>query len=203
MITGQKEKQFKEALKEESEFPLSDSIYDFLTKESQLIKVAKNGIIMDYGEVEKDIFLVYEGVVRGVIKNDNGLERTVGFGLTGTLISSAQCYSKPLPSIYRYTACCPSLIFKLSKEKFDQRLDIDHEFCKWVLGNYSLRLYYSELRNENLNGDAKFKYKWLEEKRPEILRLVSDKIIASYLNITEVHLSRIKRELLKPRDDAK
>ena len=188
---------FRNALLEESTYPISQHIFDYIIEKGKKIELKKNEILIGYDETDGSIYFILDGIIRGTVINDNGTERTVGFGLCGTMLYSAQCYTMGNPSIYQYQACCDSTVLKIAKAEFDRHLAEDHEFCRWVLGSFSLALGYRELRNEGLNGVALFKYEWLKEKRPEIIEAVSDKIIASYLNITEVHLSRIKAKLLR------
>ena len=59
------------------------------------------------------------------------------------------------------------------------------------------QLYHAELKNRLISGDAKERLRQLIEGWPEIILKVSSKHLASYLGITEVHLSRIKSEILK------
>lgn len=191
------QQKFRNALQEESTYPATENIYNYIISAGKRITLKKNDVLIGYDEINADIYFILDGIIRGTIINGDGIERTVGFGLCGTMIYSAQCYSVGNPSIYQFQACCDTVVIRIKKPEFDRHIAEDHEFCKWVLGSFSLAICYKELRNEGLNGDALFKYKWLQEKRPEIINLVSDKIIASYLNITEVHLSRIKSKILK------
>ena len=188
---------FKDALQEESTYPATENIYNFIINAGKRIVLKKNDVLIGYDEINSDVYFILDGIIRGTIINGDGIERTVGFGLCGTMIYSAQCYSIGQPSITCFSACCPTTLLRIRKSEFDKHIAEDHEFCRWILGMFSLTIHYKEMRNEGLNGDALFKYKWLNEKRPEIIRNVSDKIIASYLNITEVHLSRIKNKILK------
>ncbi len=49
--------------------------------------------------------------------------------------------------------------------------------------------------NEMLLLSAKERYQLLEKKRPDLIARVPAKYLASYLRISEVHLSNIKRQL--------
>lgn len=185
-------KDFKQALAEESTYKATEPIVDYITS-AEVVKLRKNEELIGYNQVCADVFFVKSGCLQGQVINEDGRERTVGFGLCGSMIYSAHCYTGGKGSVYRFAACCPSEVFRLPKAEFERKLSADLEFCRWILGAMELRVFFTELRNENLNGDASFKYNWLRKNRPEILQLVPDKVIASYLNITEVHLSRIKK----------
>lgn len=188
---------FREALNGESIYPTSDRIKDYIIGKGEKVELRKNECLIEYQEINDNIYFLVEGIVRRSVINEKGIERTDGFGLCGTMIYSSQCYVLGKPSICRIAACCDTLLLKIPKAEINRHIDEDHEFCRWICGMFVLTVCYKEMRSDGFNGDAAFRYKWLKEDRPEILENVSDKIIASYLNITEVHLSRIKNKLLK------
>lgn len=55
----------------------------------------------------------------------------------------------------------------------------------------------TEVKGKIMNGDARWRYEWLEKCRPELFDAVPLKAIASYLRMTEVHVSRIRNRILK------
>ncbi len=187
---------FKEALQGESVYPATDAIYNWIVDTAEEVTVKKNKVLIDYGEVEDSVYFILEGIMRGTIVNKEGVERTLGFGEVGTLIYSSQCYTLGRPSLKRYVACCPSTVLRIPKLVLNRHIDEDHEFCRWFMGALSLAVCYRDLRHEGLNGDALYKYKYIKEHRPAIIQHVSNRVLASYLNITEVHLSRIKKQIL-------
>ena len=71
------------------------------------------------------------------------------------------------------------------------------EFCRWVAGVFTRRCCYGELKDKVMSGDAKWRYEWLERCRPELFENVPLKAIASYLKMTEVHVSRIRKKILQ------
>lgn len=186
-------KEFRNYLSEESTVELTEEILDFITS-AEVVELNKYDQLVGYDQVCKDVFFVKSGCIQGQTINSDGRERTVGFGLVGSMIYSAHSFTMGSESVYRFSACCPTQLYRISNQLFRSKLRTDHAFCLWILGALEQRVLFTELRNEGLNGDAAFKYQWLRSKRPEILQMVPDKIIASYLNITEVHLSRIKRQ---------
>lgn len=188
---------FREALQDESIYPATDAIYDWIVDTAEVIQLKKNKVLIDYDEIEDSVFFILDGIMRGTIINRDGVERTLGFGEAGTLIYSSQCYTLGRPSLKRYISCTPATVLKIPKNVFNAHIDEDHEFCRWIMGALSLAVCYRDLRHEGLNGDALYKYKFIEEHRPAIIQHVSNKVLASYLNITEVHLSRIKKQMLK------
>ena len=193
---------FEKALFEESVYPSSKEIYNYIVNKGEIINLRKKDILINYGENDAAVYFVITGIIRGAIINKEGKELTIGFGECGSIIYSTQCYTFNEPSLIQFSACSESMLLKINKPDFEEHLKENHEFCRWFMGTLALALAYRNLRNEGLNGDALNKYKWMMEKRPQIIENVSDKIIASYLDITEVHLSRIKAKLYKEREKA-
>lgn len=188
---------FTSALNEESTYPATPHIIELIHSHSEILCLKKNNSLINYNEPCRDIFFVKKGCIIGSVINSEGTERVIGFGLTGSLIYSAHSFSGNLPSIYCYRASCDTEVLRITKETCDRLTNVDHEFCRWLLGALELRILFTEKRSEHIYGNSLLRYKTLISKRPEILELVSDKIIALYLNITQVHLSRIKRKLLE------
>ncbi len=187
---------FNIALREESAYPATENIIRTIYEASTVVKLKKKEVLIDSGQICRDIFFVTEGCIRGTIMNSDGSECTVGFGLCGSMIHSAICFTDNLPSFYKFQACCPTELLRIKKADCDELILRNHEFCRWLMGAFELRILFSEMRNENLNGNATIRYKNLIKIRPEIFNLVPDKMTASYLNISEVHLSRIKKKVL-------
>lgn len=188
---------FRKALRDESIYPTTKRIVDYIVSTGQRVDLKKYECLIEYNEINDNIYFIIDGIIRRSVINEQGTERTDGFGLCGTMVYSTQCYVLGKQSICRISACCDTVLLKIPKAELNRHIDEDHEFCRWICGMFGLTVCYKEMRSDGFNGDAAFRYKWLKEDRPEILENVSDKIIASYLNITEVHLSRIKNKLLK------
>ena len=187
---------FRAALSEESEFPLTDFLFDYILENGSRATFDKGEAIVDIGSVDPDIYIIIEGIVRGYMCND-GVETNVYFGMEGTMLSSMQSYSTGGPSIIRIEACCPTTVLKINKETFNQMMSDSNEFCRWVAGVFMRRSCYEELKARMMNGDARWRYEWLERCRPELFDNVPLKAIASYLKMTEVHVSRIRKKIIK------
>ncbi len=188
---------FAIALRDESIYPLSENIVAFLLNNSETLKYAKNQVILPYDSKDDSIYFVKDGIIRGTVVNGAGSEITVGFGVCGTMFYSSQCYTLGLPSIYQFIACTETQLYRIKKSDFDRHIDENHEFCRWIMGSFGLRICYNERRNDGFNANATEKYMWLLKERPEIIQAVNDKVLASYLGISCVHLSRIKANMLK------
>ena len=91
--------------------------------------------------------------------------------------------------------CCRSRLFKVTKADYDRLIAEDHSFARWCLEYANCQLYYFEMKRNLINGSARERYESLLRNRPEIIRGVPLKIIASYLGITPQYLSKLRRDM--------
>ena len=152
--------------------------------------------LIDAGEYDPDVYFVASGLIRGTFM-DKTSERTAGFALPGRLLISFHCFYEQDASYYRFEACVPSKVVRIPSAVFRMMTEKYHQFALWVMEANQNQLYHAELKNRLISGDAKERLRQLIEGWPEIILKVSSKHLASYLGITEVHLSRIKSEILK------
>lgn len=186
---------FREVLAEESDFPLTDSVYDLIVDVADEVSYGKREAIIVTGVVDPDVYIIKDGIVRGYILSQ-GVENNIYFGLEGTLLASMQSFSQGAPSIICVEACCQTTVLRLRKADVERLMDESSEFCRWIAGVFTRRSCYDELKAKVMNGDARWRYEWLERCRPELFEHVPLKAIASYLKMTEVHVSRIRKQIL-------
>lgn len=231
ILSSEEKLELQQMLSLEATFRLAPEIMDHLLDGGKVISLKTYDPMIDTGEFNPDVYVVKSGLIRGTYL-DRNTEKTAGFALSGSLLISFHCYYGNEPSYYRFEACCPSEVVRISHDYFNAMLDNSHDFTKWVMSAHQNQLYYNESKNMVLSGDAKSRLIQLtqrlsglldttgDKKRDtdmleapvshdmkvkselfgrwrDIFRIVPSKIIASYIGITEQHLSKIKRELLK------
>lgn len=194
IMNKEKIERFRIALAEESDFPMTDDLYDYIMQNGNYVEYEKGSPIVDIGDYNPDIYIVLDGIVRGYMI-DKGNETNMYFGLEGTVVNSMQCFSTSNPSIIRIEACCLTKVHHIYKSTFDRMMVESNDFCRWVAGMFARRNAYAELKAKIMNGDALWRYEWLEKCRKELFEHVPLKAIASYLNMTEVHVSRIRKKI--------
>lgn len=215
----------KQLLALEATYALHPDVMDRFLAGGSVIALDTYQPMIDAGEYDPNIYVVKTGLVRGTYMDRNS-EKTAGFALPGTLLISFHCYYGNDPSYYRFEACCPTTVVRVPRDYFNALLGESHEFALWVMSAHQNQLYYNESKNQVLSGDAKSRLIQLTRhlsgvpehpvtechtndvshqqmvktelyaRWKEIFRIVPSKIIASYLGITEQHLSKIKREIL-------
>ena len=129
---------------------------------------------------------------------DGERERTISFGLPGTIFSSRHSFYAGLPSYYRVEACCDSVVLKVLKADYVGLIERNPRFAIWALHYAWCEQFYNELRQATVhNGTAEERYRHMLRTRPELTEAVSQRVIASYLGVTPEYLCRLKRRLLK------
>ncbi len=178
------------------------SQYITLTEEEKEVIKSQNMIryylkgaeLLSEGEYARDCYFVLKGCVRSYYIVD-GEERTTEFYTENQTINPVS-YLKKEPSEY-YLSCLEDCVIALGNEERNEKLlrDVPR------LGQMVLSMS-SEILAENTISLDDFKnlspeqrYKNLQEKRPDLIQRVPQYHLASYLGITPVSLSRMRKRI--------
>ena len=182
-----------------SEFhPLSEETkkqYASILESKELKKGEK---IAELGEVPTKFFVLTSGVVRSYVTDEKGKEfiRSLYVPMRAVGAFSALIQQKPTEIVYECLTDCKVLMGDFSKFKklASKNIELASLYNK-VLERIFIRM---EKRIFELSVlDAKQRYLKLKKHIPEIENLIPQYHIASYLNITPVQLSRIRKELYR------
>lgn len=156
----------------------------------------KGNIIVAEGETPTQFYILKSGVVRSFILDDKGKEhiRTLYIPVTTSGALSSLIKKTPSNATYDCLTDCEIL-----EGNFN-------EFLKLTKENHDLSLFYNKVlekifqRTEAKVFDlfvlnAKERYLKLKKEVPDVENLITQYHIASYLNITPVQLSRIRKDL--------
>lgn len=185
----------KKLLSQEARYQLRDEVMDRFLECMSEINLKNKEPLISYGALNSNVYILKEGILR-LVYSDGGNERTYAFALPGTMIISLHAYYMHQPAFMQVEACTKSKVLAISKPKFNALLEESHEFALWIASVSLQQLYFLEMKLSIINGTAKERFLSLAKTRPEIMKEVSLKIIASYLGITPAYLSRMKSQLL-------
>ena len=185
--------QLKRLLMKECDYEPREETLDLLLASSEAMTLGADFEIIPTGAVIRDLFIVKSGIIRSV-DMDGEKERTLGFGTAGSVFTSKHSFVKGLPSYYTFETCCPSEILRLPFASYQRLIRDCPDFAMWMLYYANEELFLNEVRNSQvINGSAKERYLALCKARPEILRKVKQRTIASYLGVTPEYLSRLRK----------
>lgn len=185
----------KHLLNQECEYKLNDATLDMLLGQTEETRLGKKRILIHAGETAPDIYIVKEGIIR-FVDMDGDKERTFAFGLPGTMFMSRHSFVKGMPSYFQVETCTPAVVLRIKKKHYWELVGNCHELAMWVLHIAYEELFFQEYKNRIINGNAKERYTSLLKSRPEIIKYVPQKTIASYLGITPQYLSLLRKKSL-------
>ncbi|GAC1303189.1 MAG: Crp/Fnr family transcriptional regulator [Mucilaginibacter sp.] len=172
-----------------SDSELNDLIDRCITK-----KFKRYEIVSRPGIVPNEIFFINQGFIRVIVNDNNGSEHSLHFGLENQFIADYSAFILKQPSLYT-----------LQTEEETEVVVMPRAAIEWGyrnlkqgdrLGRLIAEFYfiYQDNRLKNLYARTpKERYDRISEVFPNIHNRVPQYMIASYLGITSVHLSRLKK----------
>ncbi|MGB0429687.1 MAG: Crp/Fnr family transcriptional regulator [Bacteroidia bacterium] len=176
--------------------PISEGSLDLIS-DLILVEVYEKGdVFIDQGKNNNKEYFVYEGVCRSFLLSPEGDEVTISYFLEGGVLSPNKTRTANQKSHLNFQALTKLTVASLNADKFEQ-LMINHidirEFGNMVLQNELLAKVEKEIALASLS--AKERLILFREKYHFLENLISHVDIASYLGITNISLSRLRKEL--------
>lgn len=159
-------------------------------------KISKNDTFIQEGERCKEIAFIQSGIFRSYYISDEGKESTYCFRFPNDLMASYSSFISDTPSVETIQAISDADVLILKKTKIEELVQTHPnwmEFLKIIAEQEYLEL---EKRFFQLQRDnAKQRYITLLENQPNYIQDIPLQYLASYLGITQRHLSRIRKEI--------
>ncbi len=175
--------------------PINASSKLKLIESFEEIILPKNQLIIRSNKVEKNIYFIKKGIAR-TFSNTDDIEVTIAFGEEGDTIISLKSYilnQKGYENIELLEDC---ELYKISSTNLQNLFSKDIDIANWGRKFAEQELIKAEQRFiSNQFGTATERYIELIKKHPTLIQRVSLGLIASYLGITQVSLSRIRANI--------
>ena len=173
---------------------INDDEWKHFTSMLQFKEVRKNEIILSEGSSTTNIYFVLNGVLRTYFVNSDGEEKTFFFSIENFFAADYESFLKGSKSRYTIQALEDASIVIVS-------LDMLKNIYKTLrygdkLGRIFAEKYFflwSDRIQDIYMLTPLERYNNMRHQFPDILQRVPQHYIASYLNITPVHLSRLKK----------
>jgi CRP-like cAMP-binding protein len=167
---------------------------DYFVSQFTQKKVKRGEFFIKEGETCKEVAFIETGIYRSYYSDDKGNENTFCFRFPNTFLAPYASFITGKPSYESQQAMTDAILWVASKteiERFDSSNFL--RFLKSIAENEYLDL---EDRFFQLQRDsAQERYLSLFKKQPELIRDIPLQYLASYLGITQRHLSRIRSEI--------
>jgi len=159
-------------------------------------ELKKGDPIAHIGDIPNDIYILKKGVIRSFFIDDNGKEyiRHIFTPIRATGALGAMILNKPSRLSYDCLSDCE--VFHLNFKKFKQLAQEDLDISNLYTSVLEFVFLTLESKIYNLTVlNATERYLKLKKQIPDIENLIPQYHIASYLNITPVQLSRIRKNI--------
>lgn len=156
----------------------------------------KNEILIQQGQVGQRTFFVGKGCLRIFFNNEQGQDTTRYIAFENNFATALVSFITGEPSQECIQAVENSELLYISQQDFYHLLEIIPTWDKF----YRIYLEKAYVNNTNrlmsfVTMDAKERYRLLLEQNPAIVLRLPNKLVASYLNISQETLSRLKGKI--------
>jgi len=157
------------------------------------MQLKKNEMLLTNGQSSQRTYFVIKGCLRIFFINEEGQDSTRYFAFENQFATALVSFITSEPSEEFIQAVEDSEVYAITHKNFYHLLDLIPQWEKF----YRIYLEIAYVTNTKrlmsfLIKDALEKYRQLLDENPEIVRRLSNKMVASYLNISQETLSRLK-----------
>ena len=179
-------------------FGLTDqSLIQRLTERGELRSVKKGHLLYREGERPTKLTFLLQGLLRGYFLDAGGRDITDCFAFEPGAPATA-CIALGEPATISIEALTDSLVLELPMslvlELMEEHIELYRLYSGFLLD--ALRRHW-EVKAAMYQYDAMERYRWFMQAYPNLCSHVSGKHIASFLGMTQVTLSRLRRTLLE------
>ena len=174
-----------------------DELNDFLS--GTITKTFKRQeIISRPNIIPNEIFFINKGIIRVLITDNEGTEHTIHFALENQFIADYSNFIQKQPSIYSLQTLEKTQVVVLPRSTIEwgyKNLKEGQKMGRLIAEYYFI--YQDDRIKNNYVRTPKQRYDSITEVFPNIHNRVPQHMIASYLGITPIHLSRLKKAVIE------
>ena len=179
--------------------PLEESDKQILQERFEPQSVKKKHQLLEYGKVANHFYFIDEGLLR-LYGYNGGEEKTLFFFKENMIAGSIESYLTQTPSELILEALEDTHLLAISGESLQELYDLSTKFSKAGLLLTQRRLaalmkFYTSF----VFDSPEARYQDFIKNHPDLIQRVPQHIIASFLGITPVSLSRIRRRISNPK----
>ncbi|MGN7515572.1 MAG: Crp/Fnr family transcriptional regulator [Allomuricauda sp.] len=183
---------FLKLLKER--YQLEDEQMSVMLDAFNKVETHKNEFLLLAGNVARKVYLVGEGIIR-VFSDDGNQESTRRIAFENEFATSFDSFINQVPSSENIQSSEDSIVYELSYANFRKLNETVPAWRAFYINRIeqAFSLHYGRIEAFQ-NMTAKERFDALMDNRPQMIARLSNKVLASYLGITQESLSRIKSQ---------
>ncbi|MBO3117954.1 Crp/Fnr family transcriptional regulator [Winogradskyella sp. DF17] len=180
-----------------SKFHVSKETYFILRRMAKGRKLKTGETLVEQGRKSRKVAFLVSGLMRAFNTLETGKEITKNIFTPISFVGAFSSIVKDEPSKFCYEALTEAVIFELDLHDFkaiaEKNIDVSNLYNRIL---EQIFIIYEKKLIEDMTLNATERYTRLKDKIPMIDDLIPQYQIASYLNISPVQLSRIRKSLL-------
>jgi CRP-like cAMP-binding protein len=173
---------------------ISDSEIENFCAQLHLKTFKRNAVVSKPGVVPNEILFINRGLIRLIMDDHQGEEQTIHFALENRFIADYSAFIRQQPSLYTLQTTEETEVVVMPRTAIEwgyAHLQEGQKMGRLIAEYYFI---YQDHRIQNAYARTpKQRYDSIAEVFPSIHNRVPQHMIASYLGITSVHLSRLKK----------
>lgn len=175
-------------------YPLPEAVLAEVAAHFRYVEYPKNAFLLKSGRVCQHLWWMTKGACRYYYTTEEGREMNTWFSLDEQLVTVTPSFVKQVPSDESLQVLEEAAFYVIEKSAVDALLKKHHAFALWFIKLVELN--YIDQVEDRIGDlqflDAKQRYLKLLRLYPDITNRISLGHIASYLNITQETLSRVR-----------
>ena len=172
---------------------ISEDTFEELQSISEFKRIPAGTQIIKLDEMTSKIYMLVSGVMRCFISTESGKEFNKSFYMPMSFVGSLTALIKKKPSLFTFETLTDCKVYEV--DYYELMVVFKNNLVLKDLHNKTLEGLYEKRLVELVSMDATERYLELRKQNPNIDDLISQYHIASYLGITAVQLSRIRRKI--------
>ena len=175
---------------------LDEEEADYVQSVLQHKIIPKNSVLLKSGDTCRSIYFVNKGCLRIFNTDDNGDEHNISFFPEFWWAADISSFSTQTPAFYTISALEDSAVFRLDYTAFEKLLVTVPKMERFfrILVQNGFHLYQLRITS-NLSKTAEERYEEFQKQYPGLEQRIPQKHIASYVGITPVFLSKVRKKL--------
>ncbi|MEL6673012.1 MAG: Crp/Fnr family transcriptional regulator [Bacteroidota bacterium] len=174
---------------------ISDEEMEHFLADCHAKTFARKSLLSEPGKVANEVFFLEKGLVRVMITDYQGVEHTTHFALEHQFIADYGSFLEKIPANYALQALEEAQVIVLPRTAIEwgyASLQDGDRMGRLIAEFYFI---YLDKRIQGLYGKSpKERYDEIGQIFPNIHARVPQHMIASYIGISPVHLSRLKKQ---------
>ncbi|MAU70769.1 MAG: cyclic nucleotide-binding protein [Pseudozobellia sp.] len=160
------------------------------------VEFSKNETILSEGKANNEYYLIENGLFRSYVIDYKGNEITTEFFSPNDILIEVASLFLRVPSKETIEVLTDAKVWKVDFDAFQNLYGTIEGFTEWGRTWMTNQLFVAKNRTVEMHTQsASQRYLGLVKEKPQIIKQVPLKYIATYLGITDTSLSRIRKEV--------